>query len=107
MDAFLQDVRYAVRSLRRSPLLTGLAVLCLSLGIGANVSQFSIVHGTLVAPLPFEDGDALVDVWTSQPASGDRSTVSYPDFRDWATEAKSFSALAAVSSRSLALGGGA
>jgi putative ABC transport system permease protein len=107
MDAFLQDLRYAVRTLRRSPLLTALAVLCLSLGIGANVSQFSIVHATLVAPLPFEDGDALVDVWTAQPASGQRSTVSYPDFLDWAREARSFAALAAVSSRSFALGGGA
>ena len=108
MDQLLQDVRYAARTLRRTPLLTSLAVLCLSLGIGANVSQFSVVHSTLVSPLPFTNPDALIDLWSTPPGgSGDRTTVSYPDYLDWRRDARTLAGLSAVSPRSLALGGGA
>ena len=104
MDRFTQDVRYAVRTLARAPLLTGLAILCLALGIGANATMFSVVHSTLVQPLPFHEPDRLVDLWSMRRAAGnDRSTTSYADFLDWQRQATSFDALAALQERSLTL----
>ena len=79
MDTFAQDIRYAVRTLARAPLVTGLAILCLALGIGANATMFSVMHSTLVQPLPFHEPDRLVDLWSVRPAAGDdRSTTSLP-----------------------------
>ena len=106
MDTFAQDVRYAVRTLVRAPLLTGLAILCLALGIGANATMFSVVHSTLVQPLPFHEPERLVDLWSMRRTAGDdRSPTSYLDFLDWQRQATSFDALAAVQDRSLTLTG--
>ena len=106
MDTSAQDVRYAVRTLVRAPLLTGLAILCLALGIGANATMFSVVHSTLVQPLPFHDPERLVDLWSMRRTAGDsRLPTSYPDFLDWQRQATSFDALAAVQDRSLTLTG--
>ncbi len=107
MDTFAQDVRYAVRTLVRAPLVTGLAIVCLALGIGANATMFSVMHSTLVQPLPFHEPDRLVDLWSLRRGAGDndRSTTSYPDFLDWQRQATSFDALEAVQERSLTLTG--
>jgi predicted permease len=56
---FLQDVRYGLRSLRRSPLFTVVAILTLALGLGANTAMFTVVRGIVLWPLPFSDPDAL------------------------------------------------
>ena len=93
MDAFIQDLRYAARTLRRAPVVSSLAIICLALGIGANATMFSVVHSTLVQPLPFAEPERLVDVWTLDPAGSDRNAVSYPDLRDWTRETRSFEAL--------------
>jgi putative ABC transport system permease protein len=106
VDTFVKDVRFAFRTLGRAPLLTGLAVLCLALGIGANATMFSVVHSTLVQPLPFRDPERLVDLWSKRLASGDaRSTTSYADFLDWQRDVKGLEALVAVQDRSLTLTG--
>jgi putative ABC transport system permease protein len=108
VDTFAKDVRYAFRTLARAPVLTGLAILCLALGIGANATMFSVVHSTLVQPLPFREPDRLVDLWSVRPAAGDgRSGTSYRDFLDWERQATSFDALVAVQERSLTLSGDA
>jgi putative ABC transport system permease protein len=108
VDTFAQDVKYAVRTLVRAPLMTGLAILCLSLGIGANATMFSVVHSTLVQPLPFHEPGRLVDAWSiRRTADADRSETSYLDFLDWQRQATSFEALVAVQERSLTLTGGA
>ena len=108
MDTFIKDVRYAFRTLGRAPVLTGLAILCLALGIGANATMFSVVHSTLVQPLPFRDPDRLVDLWSMRRAAGGgRSTTLYRDFLDWQRQATAFEALVAVQDRSLTLTGGA
>jgi putative ABC transport system permease protein len=107
VDRLTQDVRYAIRTLAKTPLLTALAILCLSLGIGANATMFSVVDSTLIQPLPFREPERLIDAWSVRPSGGsDRSTVSYPDFLDWRRESRSFEVLSAVQERSLTLSGG-
>jgi putative ABC transport system permease protein len=106
VDALIQDLRYAARTLRKAPMLSSLAVLCLALGIGANAAMFSVVHSTLVQPLPFAEPDRLVDAWTIEPTGGGRGGVSWLDLQDWRREARSFEALVGVGMQSLTLSGG-
>jgi len=60
LERLVQDVRYALRSLRRAPVFAMVAILTLALGIGANTAMFTVVRGILLRPLPFKDPDALV-----------------------------------------------
>ena len=67
MSAFLQDVRYAIRTLRRSAGLTAVIVMSLAIGIGANTAIFSVVNALLLKPLPYPDPDRLVVLWLRSP----------------------------------------
>ncbi len=67
MDTLFQDLKYAVRTLRRTPAFTLAAVACLALGIGANTAIFSVIDGVLLRPLPFKDPGSLVMVWETDP----------------------------------------
>ena len=67
MDSFRQDVRYAVRGLASSPGFTALTVLCLALGVGINSTVFSIVDNVSLQPLPFDDAERLVVLYSMQP----------------------------------------
>ena len=84
----MQDIRYALRTLRKQPVFTLVAVLTLTLGIGANTAIFSLLYQTLLRPLPYASADRLVFVWNSYPLMGlPQASVSIPDYLDRKTQA--------------------
>ena len=94
MSVFL-DAKYALRSLLRRPLFTGVILLTLALGIGSNVAIFSVANAVLLRPLPFREPDRLAFVWTRLPATNvARSLVSGPDFQDYQNETTRFEGFA-------------
>ena len=94
MDAVLQDLRYAARSLRRQPAFALLAIGTLALGIGANAAIFSVVNAVLLRPLGYYRPDRIVALTTQWQKTGRRGTVSAPDFHDWHDATSSFAAMA-------------
>ncbi|MFL5539507.1 MAG: ABC transporter permease [Longimicrobiaceae bacterium] len=100
----LQDIRYALRSLRQHPIFTLTAVLTLALGIGGNTAIFSAVDGVLLRPLPFPEPERLVTVWGHHASIG-RETASLPDYLDWRRESRSFSGMAARANTQFTLTG--
>lgn len=78
----LNDLRYALRWLRRSPGFAAVAILSLGLGIGVNTAMFSLVDAVLLRPIPVSDPDSLVDVFTNSSDGDEYATTSYPDFLD-------------------------
>ena len=70
MDTFLQDLRYAARTLIKNPGFAALTVSCLALGIGVNSTIFSVVDTVAIRPLPFRDPEALVSLATTHQANG-------------------------------------
>jgi putative ABC transport system permease protein len=96
MSTLLQDLRYAVRMLAKSPGFTTAAVLTIALGIGANTAIFSMVYGVLLRPLPFDDPGRLVAIWESKPEAGQpRQRVSPPAFLDWRAQNQTFEEMSA------------
>ena len=83
MEALLSDVRYGFRLLLKRPAFTGVAVIALALGIGANTAIFSVVNAVLLRTLPYTDPDRLVMVWEANPRGNQRNVVSPANFLDW------------------------
>ena len=82
LETLLQDIRYGVRTLRKSPGFALVAVLTLALGIGANTAIFSVINAVLLKPLPFKDPDRLVQLWETESAPGN-FPLTGPDYLDW------------------------
>src|ERR1043166_6873892 len=101
MQAFLQDFRYALRTLRRSPGLTLVIVASLAIGIGANTAIFTVVNALLLKPLPYPDPDRLAVLWLRSPGINIPQDWPSPgQYIDLQTENHSFEEM------SISIGGG-
>jgi putative ABC transport system permease protein len=95
MDAFLNDIRYALRNLIKRPGFTLIAVLTLGIGIGANTAIFSSIYALLIKPLAFPELDRVVAIWDKNPSRGVfHNEVSIPNYLDWRAQTQSFEHLA-------------
>ena len=106
MSLFLQGLRLTVRRLLKNPALTLAVVLSLALGIGANTTIFTMVNAILLNPLPIEDSDDLVAVYTYNEEGGPFGSelpTSYPNFDDWVEQNEVFSHLVAYQTVPLAM----
>jgi putative ABC transport system permease protein len=100
----LADVRLALRSLRKSPGFTLVAILTIALGLGANAAIFSFLDGVLLKPLAYPEPEQLVQLW-EKPPGGQRNGISALNFQDWRKQAQSFTAMAAQTGKSATLSG--
>src|SRR5580693_3537309 len=96
MRALGQDVRYALRQLRRSPGFTLVAIITLGLGIGATTAIFSVVYGVLLRPLPYRDPSRIMAIFEVTP-KGALNRVADPNFDDFREQARSFQTMAKYS----------
>ncbi|MCZ6710816.1 MAG: ABC transporter permease [Gammaproteobacteria bacterium] len=97
MSHFFNDIKFAIRQLRKSPGFTAVAVLTLALGVGVNTAVFSVVDAVLLRPLPYQDVDRLVAVCESNLSQGwDRSVTSMGAYADWRRQNSVFQELAAA-----------
>src|SRR5262245_4727437 len=104
MQTLFQDLRYGARTLLKNPGFTFVAIITLSLGIGANTAIFSVVNGALLRPLPFPEPERLVALWETRGDASD-DTVSYPDFADWRAQQSVFERMAVYRDNTLTLTG--
>jgi predicted permease len=100
----MQDIRYAVRALRKQPIFTLVAVVTLTLGIGANTAIFSLLYHFLLRPLPYAQADRLVFVWNTYPLMGlPQASVSIPDYIDRKTQAPAIEDATLFTTRNLSM----
>lgn len=106
IESFLQDIRYAIRTLRKSPGFTAVAVLTLALGIGANTAIFSVVYAEILRPLPYANPSQLVGVFYSKPQDNvPPEGFFYQDYLAFREQNNVFSEMAGMTSHSLTLTG--
>jgi putative ABC transport system permease protein len=104
MDTVLHDLRYALRTLRKSPGYTSVAALVLAVGIGLNTAVFSVLNGVVLRPLRYESADRIYGIW-ERSERGDYRLASFPTFLDWRHQSDVFDALAFVRGRSTLMPG--
>lgn len=103
MNAFAQDFRFALRTLRKAPAFTAIALLALALGIGANSAIFTVVNSVLLHPLPFPDSDKICHIYTQR--FGDFTGVPDAAFVELQKQSTTLQNIAAISGGSTSLTG--
>jgi predicted permease len=104
MQTYWQDLRYGARMLLRNPAVSAVAVVTLALGIGANTATFSIVNAVMLRPLPYQNPDRLVSLWTNVSEHG-RRPITPGNFVDWKNQNTVFENMAAFGSSTMTLTG--
>ena len=106
MNTFLADLRFGARMLLKSPTVTIIAIVALTLGIGANTAIFSVVHAVLLRAFPYGNPDQLVLVWEKkQGGRTDQNVINLANYSDWKAQNTVFSDMAVFFDRSLNLSG--
>jgi predicted permease len=106
LENLLQDLRYGLRTIRKSPGFAAVVVVTLALGIGVNTALFTIVHGVLLSPLPFPHPERLVSLWERNVVDETAyNVVSGGVFADWQRQATSFQQMALIGENSANLSG--
>jgi predicted permease len=104
--SFVRDVRYAVRSLRKAPLLSTVAIIALSIGIGATTTVFSMIYAALLRGLPYPGGDRIVQVERNNPALGAQGAGIWgEDFLEYRVQAHTLEHLSAMTSGTVNVSG--
>jgi predicted permease len=103
-ETILQDIRYGLRGIRRSPSFSAVVILTLALGIGANTAIFSVVYSVLLRPLPYPHGERLVWLGEST-AKAAGISITWINFEHWRHDSDSFENMAAFASEDLTLTG--
>src|SRR5260221_2812759 len=107
VESFVLDMRYALRTLRKSPGFVLTAITVLALGTGANTAVFSVVRAVLLRPLPFRDPGQVMLLYEQIPKrGGTRSNLSAANFFDLRQQNRSFAGMALMSGRGFAVTGG-
>lgn len=96
LDTLMQDLRYALRTLKRSFWFSSVVILTLALGIGANTAIFTVVNGVLLKPLPYPEPDRLLMLWEKSLSDGTLGTVAPANFYDWREQSHTFEKMAAI-----------
>src|SRR6185312_15754195 len=105
MTGLLQDLRYALRQMRKNPGSSAIAVLTLALGIGSTTAIFSVVYGVLLRPLPYNDPSRIMAIFEIQP-NGNWNELADPNFDDFRDQSRSFEAIAKYGTQPAAISGG-
>ena len=98
-----QDIRHAIRGLRRTPIVTATVVLTLGLGVGASTAVFSVVHAVLLRPFPYPEPDRLVELFEENLKAGSLTRASALNYLSWAERSRRLAAIGAFQNAGLTL----
>src|SRR4051812_12194591 len=105
VETLVRDVRYALRSLRRNPAFTAVAVATLALGIGATTAMFSVINAVLLRPLPYRDAGRLALIYTDDTKRGlHEEATAFRTIADWRTDTRAFQDIAFFNAGRVTLG---